>query len=236
MDVQQANASLTSLSGLTLAADKGLYATAADTLALFDILEGGRAFLGGTADDTQRATLNIGTSAVKNFTDDADLTVDPENLAKRGDVAAAVAASNNVATGEYTATTTISTAIPLDATVPQVSEGTEILSVSITPASATSKVRLAVSVGNFITSGSTVLVVFALFRDGAADAIYSVAKLSPSGGASEGGVMINLVDSPATASAVTYTIRVGVSSGTLSFNSLFGSAGFTQLIAQEIAA
>jgi hypothetical protein len=56
-DKQPLNANLTSLSGLTLAADKMLYATAADTLALADLTAAGRALLDDADAAAQRTTL-----------------------------------------------------------------------------------------------------------------------------------------------------------------------------------
>lgn len=59
-DVQPVNANLTSLAGLTLAADKGLYSTAADTVALFDLTAAGRALLDDADASAQRTTLGLG--------------------------------------------------------------------------------------------------------------------------------------------------------------------------------
>jgi hypothetical protein len=60
LGAQAADATLTSLSGLTLAADKGLYSTAADTLALFDLTAAGRALLDDANAAAQRVTLGLG--------------------------------------------------------------------------------------------------------------------------------------------------------------------------------
>lgn len=57
---QDQNANLTSLAGLTLAADRGLYSTGADTLALFTLTAAGRALLDDADAAAQRTTLGIG--------------------------------------------------------------------------------------------------------------------------------------------------------------------------------
>ena len=59
LGVQQLNANLTSLSGLTLAADRGLYSTGADTLALFTLTQAGRALLDDPDAAAQRLTLGL---------------------------------------------------------------------------------------------------------------------------------------------------------------------------------
>lgn len=62
--VQPLDAALTSLAGLTLAANKGLYATGADTVAMFDLTAAGRALLDDADATAQRATLGLGAAAV----------------------------------------------------------------------------------------------------------------------------------------------------------------------------
>lgn len=59
-DVQAFDASLASLVGLTLAADRGLYSTAANTLALFTLTAFGRSILDDADAATVRGTLEIG--------------------------------------------------------------------------------------------------------------------------------------------------------------------------------
>lgn len=56
---QALNSNLTSLSGLTLAANKGLYSTGVATLALFDLTAAGRAILDDADAAAQRATLSV---------------------------------------------------------------------------------------------------------------------------------------------------------------------------------
>ncbi len=65
-ELQPLDATLTSIAGLTGAADKGLYFTGADTAALFDLTAAGRALLDDADAAAQRTTLGLGTAAVKN--------------------------------------------------------------------------------------------------------------------------------------------------------------------------
>ena len=66
-DVQAQNANLSSLSSLTLAANKGLYATAADTVALFDLTAAGLALLDDADAAAQRTTLGLGALATQSI-------------------------------------------------------------------------------------------------------------------------------------------------------------------------
>jgi hypothetical protein len=63
-NVQAFSANLSSLAGLTLAANKGLYSTGANTLALFDLTAAGRTFLGGADAAAQRGLLELGSAAL----------------------------------------------------------------------------------------------------------------------------------------------------------------------------
>lgn len=95
--------------------------------------------------------------------------------------------------------------IPLDNTIPVSTEGYEILSQAITPASATDKVLVRAKVR--FGSNSDINVCVAVFRGStciAADAGRS---------ANQGSIYIEFLDSPATASAVTYSVRFGNADG-----------------------
>ena len=108
---------------------------------------------------------------------------------------------------------TMTATISPDDTIPQITEGTQVLSASITPLSADSSlvvmahVQCANSSNNVITA--------ALFKDSGSDAI-ATAMSAPGTGAS---TMISLmhVESSANTTAREYKVRIGPSGGTLTF-------------------
>lgn len=63
--VAAAYPTLVSLEALTLSNNKGVYATAADTLATYDLTAAGRALAGGADVTAQRATLGLGDAATQ---------------------------------------------------------------------------------------------------------------------------------------------------------------------------
>ena len=66
---QPLDAGLTSISGLTTAADKMIYTTASDTYAVADLTSAGRALLDDADASAQRTTLGLGTAATSASTD-----------------------------------------------------------------------------------------------------------------------------------------------------------------------
>ena len=67
-DVQAYDAGLQSISGLTTAANQGIYATASDTYAVFSLTAAGRALLDDADAAAQRTTLGLGTLATQSGT------------------------------------------------------------------------------------------------------------------------------------------------------------------------
>ena len=65
-DVQTEDAGLTSIAGLTTAADRGIYTTALDTYAVFTLTSAGRSLLDDATVGDMRTTLGLGDSATKN--------------------------------------------------------------------------------------------------------------------------------------------------------------------------
>ena len=138
--------------------------------------------------------------------------------------------------GEYTANTNLTNPIPWDDTIPQNTEGTEIISLPITPRFATSKILLTASGKGALTVVGAMIV--AVFRDAIVDAIAGDQADSPVA-TWLFPFSFNYQDSPATTSAITYKFRVGPSSGTMRLNGyttggVLGGAMRTTLIAQEI--
>lgn len=130
--------------------------------------------------------------------------------------------------------------IPTDGTIPQISEGTEMITVSITPKYATSKIRLRFSTFYGMASAGQSLVT-ALFRDAVTNALAARMENSENSANWTGQVYLEYQDSPATTSAITYRIRLGNASGNWWLNTdgagtaLFGGTAFTTLIAEEVA-
>lgn len=139
---------------------------------------------------------------------------------------------------EYTANAALSTLIPSDDTIPQVTEGTQILSVTITPKSTTNRLRIfwrgtaaASDVGNICA---------AAFVNGAANA---VAAESNTAGSIAFRYHMTLAHEyvPGVLTAQTITIRVGAASGTVRLNGsdtarLLGGAMRSTLIVEELKA
>lgn len=99
------------------------------------------------------------------------------------------------------------TTIPLDNSVPLVSEGTEIVTANITPATATNKIRVQAS---FTVDASAALTVIAAVFRGSTCIGVAVAGITNSGFSQT--ISFNLDDSPASGSAQTYSIRIGLAS------------------------
>jgi hypothetical protein len=113
-----------------------------------------------------------------------------------------------VSSTPYTTNTDLTTVIPNDNTIPQITEGVQILTLTITPTSTSSKIRL-VFQG---TGSSTDVLAAALFRTGTADAL-AADVVNPSSGTDIRKVGIDFIDSPASTSALTYSVRVGPATG-----------------------
>jgi hypothetical protein len=132
--------------------------------------------------------------------------------------ASGTALSESTTYAEYTTYATLTTTIPSDDTIPQVTEGSQILSVAITPKSATSKVRVLVQAPIGLGSGgSPDTACMALFRNGSANAIASM-FLRLVDGSSTYPAVILFEDTPGAATAQTYTVRVGANTANVNVN------------------
>lgn len=114
----------------------------------------------------------------------------------------------------YTTNADITATIPLDDTTPLISEGTEVLTQAITVAATANKVRAQVVVNGAVSNASTAFTT-ALFRGTAC--IDAKANTFPTQNF-PATVTMDVLDSPATAGAVTYSVRVGPSSNTARLN------------------
>lgn len=142
----------------------------------------------------------------------------------------------SVSATPYTTNENLSVVIPFDDTIPQATEGTQVLTLTITPTSATSKVRLRFR-GEGSKSAAGALI-GAIFRSGQSDAIRAGYVLIASSNAT-GELTLEVDDTPATTSPVTYAVRVGGDSGSVRMNGnsagrLLGGAAGATLTAEEI--
>jgi hypothetical protein len=138
---------------------------------------------------------------------------------------------------EYTANADLSAAIPLDDTIPQITEGTQILSAAITPSSTTSKIRARFQC-QFIDNTAARNAMAALFLNSRTDALRTA--FSSSGGAGFAQVItLEHEHIPGATTAQTYSIRVGPQGGTIRLNGtgtarLFGGSSAATLVLEEI--
>lgn len=136
-----------------------------------------------------------------------------------------------------TANTAITTQIPADDTLPQSSEGTEVISVSITPKSTASRLRVRFS--TVMGSSTATIVTAALFINSGTSAV----AVAPSNSASSS--IFNHLHMaydyvPGTTSAQTFKVRVGAASGNSRINGdgggrMYGGALQTLITVEEYA-
>lgn len=138
-----------------------------------------------------------------------------------------------------TAATAITAVIPFDDTIPQNTEGVEILTLSITPKATTSvlEIEACIDVG-FNTGGQTG--VLALFQDSTANALATAhACIDGTGAGTQ--VILRHRMTAGSVSPTTFKIRAGTTGGTMTLNAsgasrVFGGVGRSWLIIREVAA
>lgn len=140
---------------------------------------------------------------------------------------------------EYVANSDILSSIPLDDTIPQVSEGSEVLSVSITPKSSTNRVRVRFQAWGSSSAGAANIIA-ALFVNGAANAVRASWITTPLAG-SPGAISLEYEHVPGSTSSQTYSIRVGGNGAAIRLNGTgsarrFGGTAAATVVVEEIAA
>lgn len=119
----------------------------------------------------------------------------------------------NYQTGEYASGTT---AIPYDDTIPQQTEGTELMTLAITPKSATNKLKIDVVVNHTTSNNETVV---ALFQDATNNAIACVFQHSI-----KNCTVFTHYMTAGTTSETTFKVRAGVYDGSaFQFNGGYGA-------------
>lgn len=206
-DVQGYNSNLAALASLISAADKLPYFTGSGTAAVTDITSFARSLLDDTTAGAARTTLGITT---------------PTN---------AVIQIVNTETG---AVSTASTAIPADDTIPQITEGTQYMSLAITPTNASNILTISV-VFNGAVNGSTNTMTCALFQDATSNALAAAGfKQSAPNLASQVCFTHKMV--AGTTSATTFRVRGGLdnASDVLTFNGVNASRVYGGVMASSI--
>ena len=137
-----------------------------------------------------------------------------------------------VVTFQTGAVATGTTIIPYDDTIPQITEGTEFMTLAITPKFATS--RLLITVTCNIAGAVNQATVTALFQDSTANALAVVYEMNITGGDPVSPTLIFSKIS-GTTSSTTFRVRGGGNSaGTMTFNGLAGAREYGGVIASSI--
>lgn len=130
------------------------------------------------------------------------------------------------------AVATGTTTIPVDDTIPQNTEGTEFVTLAITPTSATNKLQIDVTL--VLASSALATLVAALFQDSTANALAAVYETVS---AADNVITLNFrhyMDA-GTTSATTFKVRVGPgSAATVTFNGVAGGRIFGGVMASSI--
>ena len=133
--------------------------------------------------------------------------------AASGSVIACTGAIAQQVRASYTTYTSTSATIPFDDTIPQNTEGTELMTLAITPKSATNRLRIEFS-ATFRDGGTSGAMAVALFQDSTADALQTRPMIFTATDSSQ--VMYFEYEMAAgTTSATTFKIRYGVSAGSI---------------------
>jgi hypothetical protein len=135
----------------------------------------------------------------------------------------------NVQTG---AVATGATAIPDDDTIPQNTEGVEYMTLAITPTSATSKLRIDVTVEGSNSNASRVA--YALFQDSTADALAVVSTYQKGNAQNPTPATFSHTMTSGTTSATTFKVRVGGTFATFTFNGTGGARKYGGVAASSI--
>lgn len=131
------------------------------------------------------------------------------------------------------AVATGTTTIPYDDTIPQNTEGTEFMTLSVTPTSATNKLRIDVVI--FLSPSANFLATLAaLFQDTTANALAAAGSYVETGTA-WATVGFTHYMTAGTTSATTFKVRAGCdNAGTITFNGSSGSRRFGGVMASSI--
>lgn len=110
------------------------------------------------------------------------------------------------------------TTIPQDNTIPQNTEGTQFMSLAITPTNTNSKLEIKVTIAMLSHSLANANMISALFQDSTANALSTMFTAEPAAQIT-GGITFTYVMTAGTTSSTTFKVRIGSSTaGTTTFN------------------
>lgn len=142
-----------------------------------------------------------------------------------------------VANYTTSALATGTTNTPSDDTIPQITEGTEFMSLAFTPKSASNKLKITVI--TFYGCSANTNVTTALFQDSTANALAAVCVTASTAGVSNNATLIHYMTA-GTTSATTFKVRLGGNAAsTVSFNGsagvrIFGGVASSSITIEEI--
>lgn len=116
----------------------------------------------------------------------------------------------------YTTAGSIATAIPLDSTIPQNTEGAELTTVTITPTNASNRLRIEANLP-FVDGSAGIFVCAAIFQDSTANAL-ALGVLTLNGANYSHNITFTHEMAAGTTSATTFKLRAGPNSGTVYLN------------------
>lgn len=119
----------------------------------------------------------------------------------------------------------ITTVIPYDNTIPQNTEGDQVITLSFTPKSATSLLHIKFSA--MVTSTNNPRITMALFVGAGADAVSATTALGAGANDANFGLALDFVMASPGTSAVNIAIRVGPDANTANFNKATGAQIFS---------
>ena len=212
-------ANLPSLTGNEL--DAVRVNAAADGVEFVDVTAAGWALLDDADAAAQRTTLGVAADS-----DDSDLTEDPD-AALRRDIGKAYVDAHGVVQrlrAETNAVSTSTATIPEDDTIPQNTEGTEILTRAITPTNSSNKLHIQAVMHAGVSTGREITL--ALFQDSTANAVAAMTQNSQSSPGPHT-VILDAYLTAGTTSETTFKLRIGTdNAATLTVNGQFGNRLF----------